>query len=102
MCGEGRASLPIGQSRPHGLLERAIDRQARRTGNGFGRLFSGAAFGPLSIAKQNSRPFAVLRFASALRFAAGAGPARLPLFVAMKAAAGAVDPTKRKRNDLPP
>jgi hypothetical protein len=32
--------------------------------------------------------------ASALRFAAGAGPVRPPPFVAMKAAMGAVDPPK--------
>ena len=39
-------------------------------------------------------PTAILRFASALRLAAGAGPFRPPPFVAMKAAMGAVDPTK--------
>ena len=59
-----------------------------------GRLFSGAPQGPLSIARQNSRPLAILRSASALRFAPGAGPVRPPPFVAMKAAMGAADPTK--------
>ncbi|MGP0009826.1 MAG: hypothetical protein ACLPIG_14135 [Methylocella sp.] len=38
--------------------------------------------------------FAILRCAPALCFAPGAGPVRLPPFVAMKAAMGAVDPTK--------
>jgi hypothetical protein len=38
--------------------------------------------------------FAIHRFASALRFTPGAGPVRLPPFVAMKAAMGAVDPAK--------
>ena len=64
-----------------------------------GRLFSGAPQGALSIAKQNSRPLAILRSASALRFAPGAGPVRPPPFVAMKAAMGAADPTKGSTDD---
>ena len=68
-------SLCVGGGRAHGLLERAIGRQAGRTGNGCGRRFSGGA-ARLSIAKQNRRPSPSSATASALRVAAGAGPPR--------------------------
>ena len=67
----------VGEGRAHGLLERAIGRQAGRTGNGCGQRFSGGA-ARLSIAKQNRRPSPSSAAAAALRVAAGAGPPRPP------------------------
>ena len=67
----------VGEGRAHGLQERAIGRQAGRTGNGCGRRFSGGA-ARLSIAKQNRRPSPSSAAAAALRVAAGAGPRRPP------------------------
>ena len=56
-----------------------------------GRLFSAGAKARLCIAKQNSRPSAILLFVpAAVAARRGAGPVPSPLFVAMKAAAGAV------------
>lgn len=55
--GEDRASA----------FERAIAPHAARTGNACCRLFSGAAYRPLSIATQNSRPPASSALAPARR-----------------------------------
>jgi hypothetical protein len=84
----------VGEDRDHGLLQRAIG-----AANGPGRQWLQADYFPsaasrLYIARQNSRPSAILHFVPALRCASGASPVRPPPFVAMKAAMGAVDPTK--------
>ena len=80
-------------------------RQAARIGNGSGpTIFRRALEGALSIARQNSRPPAILRSAAAARGPAprGAGPRRPPPFVARKAAMGAADPTRgSSRHDRP-
>jgi hypothetical protein len=86
--GEDRASA----------FERAIGRQPGRIGNGCGRRFSGAARGPLSIAKQNSRPSPS---SAALRPSLRSGCRSVPPdgFVAMKAATVAVQPTEHPMSE---
>jgi hypothetical protein len=84
----------VGEDRDHGLLQRAIG-----AANDPGRQWLQADYFPsaasrLYIARQNNRPSAILHFVPALRRASGASPVRPPPFVAMKAAMGAVDPTK--------
>jgi hypothetical protein len=83
---------PLGEDRAS-AFERAIGPQTARSGNGGGRLFSGARRRRLSIAKQNSRPSpssAALR--PSLR--SGCRSVRPWAFVAMKAATVAVQPTE--------
>ena len=58
--------------------ERAIGRQAARTGNGGGRLFSVGGRAAFTSRNKIVGPSPSSADASALRFAAGAGPARPP------------------------
>ena len=84
----------VGEDRAHGLLRGRPLRQTARPAMADGRLFSVGGQARLYIARQNSRPPPSSAALRPFRFAAGAGPVRPPPFVAMKAAMGAVDPTK--------
>ena len=91
----GSSPRVVGEDRVHGLLRgRSGAANGPAAGTASGRRFPAAPQRALCIARQNSRPCAILHFVSALRCASGAGPDRPPPFVAMKAAMGAVDPTK--------
>ena len=92
--------------------ERAIERQTERAGNGCGRLFSvggettprGAPRGGPGLSAFTSRDKIAGRRHPPLRFGSSgslrsAGPLRLPLFGATKAAMGAVDLKTGKRHD---
>ena len=82
--------------------QRAIGRQAARTGNGCGRRFSGAAQRAAFHRETKSPAFAILRrgFGPSLRFGCRSAPPAA--FVAMKAAMGAADPTRESRYDHRP
>ena len=84
----------VGEDRAHGLLRGRSGQQTARPGNGgwptIFRRRQAAFTSRGKIAGPRHPPLRFGRFAS-LR---GAGPVRPPPFVAMKAAMGAVDPTK--------
>jgi len=85
----------VGEDRAHGLLRGRSGQQTARLQQWRLADYFPSAASRLYIARQNSRPAAILRFALAASASLrGAGPVRPPPFVAMKAAMGAVDPTK--------
>jgi len=74
-------------------------RQTAYPGNGCSRFFSAGGRARLCIAKQKNRPSPSSASLRPLASLCRAGPVRLPPFVAMKAAMGAVDPAKESSND---
>lgn len=94
--------LSAGEDRTLGLLKRAIGRQAARTGNLVGRLFS---VGGRAAFTSRGKIVALLRSsAKATAHSSRCGCKSVPpaAFVAMKAAMGAADPTRESRNDRRP
>lgn len=88
--------LSAGEDRTHGLLKRAIGQQAARTGNLVGRLFSVDGRAAFTSRGKIVGPLRSSAKAAALRSRCGCKSVPPAAFVAMKAAMGAVDPTRGK------
>lgn len=86
--------LSVARDRAHGLPSGRSGGKQPRPATAEADYFPSAGKPRLYIAKQNSPAPPPFTGASALRFAAGAGPVRPPPFVAAKAAMAAADPTK--------